>query len=133
MINTEKKTKLDALDWCKDTYGSKAHLLEVYSMQDTMNFIENGLKMEEDEIIDKFDGWIWLGFTAWQRSNGNYTSKITPGKEITFKNFLSGEPGTNAQSCIAIKADKFDEDNVGKWVDNWCNHKRMISCMIPRS
>ena len=133
MISTEKETKLDALDWCKDTYGSKAHLLEVYSMQDTMNFIENGLKMEEDEIIDKFDGWIWLGFTAWQRPNGNYTSDITPSKEITFKNFLSGEPGTSAQNCIVIIAGKLNEDDVGKWRDQFCNHKRMISCMILRS
>ena len=133
MINTEKETKLDAHSWCKDTFGSKAYLLEVYSMQDTMNFIENGLKMEEDEIIDEFEGWIWLGFTAWQRPNGNYTSKITPGKEITFKNFLSGEPGTNALNCIAIKADKLDEDNVGKWSDQNCNNKRRFSCMIPRS
>ena len=89
--------------------------------------------MEEDEIIDKFDGWIWLGFTAWQRPNGNYTSDITPSKEITFKNFLSGEPGTSAQNCIVIIAGKLNEDDVGKWRDQFCNHKRMISCMIPRS
>ena len=124
---------MDSQDWCKNNYGSKAQLLEVYSMQDTINFIENGLKMEEDEVIDKFNGWIWLGFTSWQRPNGNYTSKITPGKEISFKNFRSGRPGTNALNCIVIRADELDDDKSGKWEDSYCYHERKISCMIPRS